>query len=173
MIVQKLRPGLLRVSTSRRRAALEVVFFAAFLLYWFWVAFGPKHTDDPFWQRALLAIAPLVFARYMLGRFKVALHGDSFLFDAQRKSIERNGQRIAAFGDIEGIQIRTFPDPDGGDSHRLSLVFKNGEKTVLDQHNNWNQILGAAYAVARILGVEVSQKGDKSKRFPLSIDFGG
>jgi hypothetical protein len=172
MIVQKLQPGLPRVRKSRARAALECLAFATFLCYWLWVTIGPNHTDDPLWMRALLASLPLLLARYMLGRLKVAMRGDSFLFDAQRKTIERNHQMIASFDDIERVQIRTYPDPDGGDRHRLSLVFRNGEKTVLDEHGNWEQILGAAYAVARILGVEVSKKGDRTKRYPLTISFG-
>ena len=153
------RPGTLEIAQSRVGAALELAFIALFFTAWYagLVAFSktPGHASPVMW---LFWLGPLFSLPQIIRQARVLASGETFTLTRDTGSIERNGTRVARFGDVVRVQIRTIRDSDRHDEHRLSIVLKNDEKLRIHQSSNAKEITDIAEDVADVLGVEITRK---------------
>ena len=154
------RPGTLRITKSRTQAALQLAFMVLFFVAWYSCLFAFSRTpgDAPVLFMLLFWLAPLFSLPETIRQARVLTSGETFVLTGDAGTIERNGTRVARFGDVARIQIRTFRDADGADEHRLSIVLRNDEKLRIHQSSDAAEIADAAEELADILAVEVTRK---------------
>jgi hypothetical protein len=161
MKIVRPRPGTLKITKSRIRAASQLVFTVLFISAWysFLFALNSSPDDAPALFKLLFWLAPLFSVPEMVRQTQVLTSGETFVLTRDTGTIERNGMCMALFSDVARIQIRTFRDPEGGSDYRLSIVLKNDEKLRIHQSSDANEVSDLAEDLADLLTVEITRKG--------------
>ena len=103
-------------------------------------------------------------------RLKVLTSGEVFSLNRFTGLIERNGECLAPFSDVERVQIGTIYSSEGSNEYRLSIVLKNEEKLRIDQSTESEEITAVAEDIADLFEVAVTRK-DRRRLF--NLDLGG
>ena len=141
---------ILRESLWSVVSSLVVSVGSAALLIWLaWLV------ETPWLWFAL--VAALLKLRDIIRNAKHLVGGVTFKFDGITKTIARNEKRIANFGDVEKVQIRTAQENED-DIYRLSLVLTDQRKVFLCETTDKRRITEVAQQVAGLLDVELHRK---------------
>ena len=165
----RLSPQELVATRSRARSLFELLGTLTFFAVWYLWLFGMTRpsagdfierireltAEQPFMW--VFVLAPLLAVPRLLRLAMFVAQGESFSFNALTRTVSRNGEVVARFDEVEGLQIRTI----GGElaEYRLSMVLRGGDRVTLDQDSDIDGICGIADAIADVTGTSISRKG--------------
>lgn len=162
-------PRELVATRSRARALFEVLFGLTFFLIWYSVLLGMTWPSaGEFIERIreltaqrpvmwLLVLVPLLAVPRLLRSAMVLARGESFSFNAASRTVSRNGEVVARFDEVEGLQVRNIGG-NGAAEYRLSMLLRGGDRITLDQGTDFDGICGIADAIADVTRTSISRK---------------
>lgn len=151
------------LSKSKAASLLGLALTLAFFSVWYLVMIrqigGAAPSMRPFQLfRWIFLLAPLLIVPKIWEFIKVAAIGDVLTFDRTTDRVLRNGTILSPLSQIDYVQIRTFPDPEGSHYHRVSVLLKDGTKIEIHQSSDQELISSLAENIADYAGVQVVKK---------------
>ena len=102
----------------------------------------------------IFLVLPLASLPFMVRCVKIITKGEETIFDGIQHKIVQNGQIIAAFDEVEQLQIRVRAGEDQSD---LIVVLRKGRKIKIDSAS-YRRIAALSESVGEILGQKAQIK---------------
>jgi hypothetical protein len=148
------------VTSSRASALVALAVVAGFFVVWYSMLFGDcgsledlrrKLAADPMlW---IFAIFPVTFLPAVARLAMRIGSGDRLVIDSLRAEISRNGQHLAAFPDVEEIEIRQ--SGGGGSPCSLVLHLRDGRELPIVDGQREDRLRALVDPVVRVANVPV------------------
>jgi len=138
------------VISERRLPAFLGVFVCLGILTVFYFTFPGFSKID---LNALFFLLPVLLAPYIVRSIRTLASGQILRFDANTRTVTINAQRVAAFDDVQKLQIR----PVNGICEELLLSALLADGTRLDLHTSDSVVKTVALAaeIGEFLGVAI------------------
>lgn len=113
--------------------------------------FSPQGNHFGFLWLVAMAFLMVLVPAYAARAYRA---GTRIEFDRLAGAVRANGRAIARLDRVEGVTIRSAPDPAGVPIHRLILVHSDGVEWVMHTSYRMEDVGRLAEAIASFLGLE-------------------
>jgi len=163
-------PGEVRIRIRQSRAISKFIYNLVSTIVAYGLVIAVIVLGDVEWSigigvgMAFMLLLPLFLFRPLLQLGRDARQDQVFVFDKKTGSIFHNGKRIAALGELEGLEIETATGewiPEGAELVHLSLIYGSGQSTSVGSTTAVHQLRKAAAMIAESLNIDVWDEGPR------------